>query len=130
MVYLLVVLHSSDLGETATTELAAIRLLSGVASHVPLQTGCFKEAFSTIAAEVGSFVVMLLSVQNGGIPIGELSSTILTLVDLAHAVAARSCQKKSQILRSFSYLDKCCFRSLVVAKLFSQNWHCQGLCLL
>ena len=98
MVYLLVVLHCGDLRETATTELAAIRLLSGVTSHVPLQTGCFKEAFSTVAAEVSSFVVMLLSVENGRIPIGELSSTILTLVDLAHAVAARN-GKKNQILR-------------------------------
>ena len=88
------VLHCGDLRETATTELAAIRLLSGVTSHVPLQTGCFKEAFSTIAAEVGPFVVMLLSMQNGGIPIGELSSTILALVDLAHAVAGKRCQKK------------------------------------
>ena len=101
MVYLLVVLHCGDLRETATTELAAIRFLSGVTSHVPLQTGCFKEAFSTIAAEVGSFVVMLLSVENGGIPIGELSSTILTLVDLAHTVAARNCKKKSDIKKIF-----------------------------
>ena len=96
MIYLLVVLHCGDLRKTATTELAAIRLLSGVTSHVPLQTGCLEETFATIAAEVGPFVVMLLSVQNSGIPIGELSSTILTLVDLAHAMAAKRCKQSEE----------------------------------
>ena len=51
-----------------------------------LQTGSFEEALATVLAEVGPLVVVLLPVEDGGVPVAELSTAVLALVYLAHPV--------------------------------------------
>jgi hypothetical protein len=75
------------LGKSSLAEFTAVRLFSSVTSHVTLKAGGLEEAFATLVAEVGAFIVVLFPVKDRRIPVCELSSTVFTFVNLPHPMA-------------------------------------------
>merc|ERR1712080_375820 len=60
--HLLVLLHRGHLGKSSLAVFTTVRFLPSVTSHVTLKAGGLEEAFSTLVAEVGAFVVVLFPV--------------------------------------------------------------------